>query len=233
MRKESNVFFAKGYIHALWFLPALFICRIIYCLTPQINDWLKSLILGGVAYLGMRVALKFGHMPFGILQGLCAMLFYHLGFMANKYRLFNHVKNPFILFTALVFLALSINSGQLIFASCLFPNFCINVLGAISGMLLLYAVVCHVRQNRLLILFGQISLLILCVHAADMLLNISQRIGFHLSKLTFVSSEYMSLGSMMLFALGGGLILSKFTFVRKFMNLKQYSALININKVEI
>lgn len=44
---ESNVFFAKGYIHALWFLPALFICRIIYCLTPQINDWLKSLILGG------------------------------------------------------------------------------------------------------------------------------------------------------------------------------------------
>lgn len=216
----TNQLFATGYIHALWFLPALFMCQVMYN-TFKTNSDLYNLLIGGwLAILAINLCAKYGHLPFGILQGMCAFIFFHIGYMISKRNLFDCINRYIILAIGIPSIVVSFRSGLLGFSGCKFPNFCINLLGAVCSVIMLYRFVKRYVNIAFVEKIGQISMLILCIHAADALLAISNRIEYFLPYLELPSWINLRMISSLVIAIGGGILFSRIEVIRRFMSIK-------------
>lgn len=158
----------------------------------------------------------------GLLQAMCAIIYYHVGVVAHKYNVFSYGKNWIALVSAAILYVLSfILGGKVVFASCRFPSPVINLLGAVSFVFLLYFGVSnqYTKTWRPLEYLGRISMLVLTVHAFDIDLGVSTRIGLILGHLSNADWRIVEFISRLVFAVYGSMTLCRMSLVRKVFNI--------------
>ena len=219
---KSNNLFAKGYIFALWFLPALFSCRIMYNSFFRLSTT-RNMLMGGVlCFSSVLITKQIGHLPLGILQAMYAIIFFQIGNTIKRYHLFERFNTPVHITIAVILFSLSIIYGKIGMASCTIKNPLISIPGAVSAVMLMYMLLSRIPQTgtRFLAHLGRISILILCLHTFDGLLGISSLVNFGIAKYLNVSHSLTRPILMLIFAVVGSICLSRFSYVRKAMNIK-------------
>lgn len=138
--------------------------------------------------------------------------------MLGKYKAFAYSKNPVLLTVCVVAVILSfLYGGKLVFAACSFPSPFINLCGAVATIIILYVVVENswLKKSRFLEYIGRISLLILSVHAFDILLNVSTVIGLIGRSRLNIDWQVIEFISRLVVAILGSLILCNISMIRK------------------
>lgn len=152
---------------AVWFLLALFWCRLFFCyLYTKTHNWLVlsvfiSVIASGFGYYIVNP-------PLGIVIGMSALVFFSIGKALKecKYNLcWFYIFSIFSMFIWLLCVAFS----KLEMAEFLYKCYPIDIIGACGGTLLIYLVskgICNYTRfiRKVLLFVGVNSLLILCYH---------------------------------------------------------------------
>ena len=161
----NNPTFSDYRIGAIWFLPAMFWCRIIYnsIYLKYNNDYIK---LGGVivffsviaTYIGLKV-----FVPTDLIQGLEALLFFHIGHLMKVHNIFNRSYTYQHTIIAILLIALSMLSGSMSMVRCYYGFWPINYLAAIFATIMIYQLSKRMH-SRSLAYCGRVSLVLLCAH---------------------------------------------------------------------
>lgn len=83
---ESPLFGDVPPLGAIWFLLALFWCRLFYGLLCKRFDTLRCVCVIAVSVIATIVDVRVVDLPFSILPGLSAMVFFMIGDMANRFK---------------------------------------------------------------------------------------------------------------------------------------------------
>lgn len=218
---QSNLLFSSGYIFALWFLPALFICRLIATFCIKFHLMLKVLMGGVLCWTGMCLAEKYGHYPICIFQAMCSLPFFLIGIIIRDFNLFEVVKrSKLMILTCIIFFILSIFFGDISLSACVMRYPLLSVLGGTSAVLLIYTLIEFTIKSTVVVRLGQISIIILGVHTVDYLLDISLRTNFYICRYSGVLTPLLNNSMNFIMPIGVSLILSKIKFVRWIMNVK-------------
>ena len=150
-------------IGAIWFLLALFWCRIFYACLKRITDQalLASFIISTLAFLVGKYVLN---LPFGILTGGCGMVFYAMGdYWKNKMK---EPVNNLYLAAGIIIWGICVWKAHVdlaLFECSLYP---ISMLAAFVGTYTIYLVAGKIQGclKGLLTWIGRNTLLILCYH---------------------------------------------------------------------
>lgn len=169
-----SVSMLKGGILPVWFLFALFWCRIIFVLILRIRKDVYKIIICLIIPLISINLYVYGKWPFSLLAGFAAIGFYGMGYFVNKN---GFLKNEQIW--------RMVPLGLLCWFVCLFPStkfldmihnsyngyYVLDCLGALSIFFILYIVVSKSKSNNIMWSFlnwcGKNSLIILCVHSVE------------------------------------------------------------------
>ena len=182
-------FFSEYQIGAIWFLLALFWCRVVYNL---LYGALKTPFLC-FAYLTISaVATYVGRdffIPMDLLQGLSAIVFFGVGHEFRKYNLFEYEASKIIICLGGVAVLVSYATGfPLAMAACQYQFYPLNVIGAVFATYFIYRIFLRVNPEYKVFQYmsfcGRISLLVLCVHLFDIKLGLASAFVKHI-----VSSE--------------------------------------------
>ena len=181
------IFFANGYfidakvwgnivpIGILWFLPALFWCRLFYNNIIVCNKYLNVILLSVIISLvSIYVGGKIINLPLGIFSGGQAVVFYMLGHKYhNNYQFIpKSITFKIIIFIIWIIIAFT---NHLSMADFSYSNIFLNIIGALSGIYILHYLSQHIVSNynimnKLLCWCGKNSLYILGFHSIYMLL---------------------------------------------------------------
>ena len=177
------------YVGAIWFLLALFWCRTIYnviimnSLTQE-----KGMLVIMIAVLSTYIGTKI-YLPTNVLQGMSAMVFFHIGNLCRKREAFQIQLNWFILVLCILMILGSLstchNDYPMSMVRCYYGYYPVNVIAACSFTYLLYRIVLFNKKyivSKFLAHLGQISMLILCVHIIDLdysIIDYFNHIYFH------------------------------------------------------
>lgn len=156
-------------IGALWFLPAMFWCRVVYNLVFTRARY-PFLSVGILSLLGLSSLQYLIHLPLGISEGLSAMLFYVIGHAWACWR--KQHPEPIRWWACLPLVlcwVISFRYSMVITSAALYNHLIINVLGACGATWLFYHLSAflsvHTRYlGRLLVWCGEYSLILLLVH---------------------------------------------------------------------
>ena len=215
--------FGEYTIGAIWFLLAMFWCRFIYnALSLKVTN---NIVMGGGIILLLSitavVSSRWLYLPTGLLQGVAAMLFFHVGVLVQKYDILDRQRPWWYICFALFFIA-SLISGRMEMSRNLYSCIPVNVLGAVAGTFFLYKIsvmLVNLKIGSTLAYIGSISLLILCVHAID---------GYFFSITTFLSEKnyplYVDAAIVLMYRFAWVIVISwlclKSNKVKKIFNIK-------------
>ena len=152
----------------IWFLLALFWCKVVYNYLIVNNHHANYLVLG-IAIAATLLDRYVINLPFSLLPGLSAMVFYVIGVIVKKYS----VSWPLITLCIFCWIV-SIMYSHIWMAQCHYGFYPIDVLGACGGTAFVYWISTIVRKtcfSHPLSWVGFHSLLILCIHSLDMNFN--------------------------------------------------------------
>lgn len=168
-------------IGILWFLPALFWCRIIFnnIQTYKYNYLIAIFISITSVYLGKNII----NIPFGILEGGQAVIFYMMGTTYSNSHIQTRI-NRFIqnIFIASIWIIIA-SYNYMSMADFSYSNWPLNIIGAISGTWCIYKLILYFSRipyqiinifKDIFIWFGKNSLYIFCIHS--MLMSIQNHI---------------------------------------------------------
>ena len=162
---SSLIWGKKPAIGAIWFLLALFWCRVIYnyiaCKTKQ-----KYIIAGFVAILATLIDRYLINLPLAILPGLSGMMFYLIGDWLKSHRI-----SYYLIFLCLICWIISICSSHIWMVQCHYGIYPIDVLGACGGTAFIYWIskyCAKIKLNLIFVWFGINSLVILCFHLIEL-----------------------------------------------------------------
>jgi len=217
----NNVNFQQYVIGAIWFLLALFWCRIIFNILYQkcSQPWIFFVNVLGISILATFCGTLL-YIPADILQGLQGMFFFGVGYAFKTKKAFNYKIGMWGTFLILLFVLLSIWSGSLSMARCFYGYWPLNVFAAIGMTLVIYKLskyLCskNILGNRLLAFWGRISIVVLCVHILDIFFFPLK--SFHN---LFALSKHIDIFVHLFVALFVSSVIVKFTFVRKVFSIK-------------
>ena len=161
----QNPMLGKYSIGAIWFLQALFWCRIVFnILHIKIHDianlrWIVFTLSSIATYVGLYVFI-----PTNILQGFQALLFFHIGHEAKCHDVVYNRLNLTVTLLILLLCFLSIWNGSIYMVNNHYGYWPINI-GAATGITFLILKFSQkIKKNRFLIYCGRTSMAILCVH---------------------------------------------------------------------
>lgn len=214
----QNSIFSAYQVGAIWFLLALFWCRITYNYLINRHSGVILTISVIATYLGSKM-----YIPTDLLQGLSAMTFFMIGHETKKSGLLNKNMTPVVCILGVVSIIASASTGfPISMATCDYTYYPINVLGAVFATYFIYLLSCKISMYKLsnmLAFLGRISLLVLCVHLLDVKLGfasaISKRLFADASLIDFFNVSWHIIVPLILAA-----ILSRLTLVRKIYQLK-------------
>lgn len=208
---------------AIWFLLALFWCRLIFnglLLVTRGNERVLFLSSFGVAIVGI-CASRYVFIPTNLLQGMGALLFFSTGFAVKK-RL--HQIRGMMLPLSFVFCGLSMWSGSMSMVSNTYSNLALNYMGAVTMVYAVYRLSVFLSHSNhwfvcLLTHIGKISLLVLCVHDVHNIFSFLPEIRETL----FPSSPYIYImvfdAWKLVFPLVVSVYIYRFLWVRRVFNL--------------
>ena len=159
-------------IGAIWFLPALLICKNVYNVLPVRNRLVVSSIIFVLATIIGRYLI---YLPFSALSALSAIVFYAIGDRLKTVR-----KIPAWGWgIGLVCWFLSLKYSRIFIVQPQLDLYFVDVIGATTAALLVYLIAMRIsRMGGISAFFqwlGAESLLILCLHLIDMNCGITNR----------------------------------------------------------
>lgn len=160
----------QGNVGPIWFLLALFWCKIVYNIIRQkiVIIWVNTLCILAISF-GSIVAFKyFAFNPCAFFQGCTALVYYHWGSITHKIV---DAHSPFYHLICIL-LGITYFIGGLLFPmdmfECNYTYWPINLLSGFGGTMLLYFLVSKAFKNsNLLTKLGVISMPILCFHTLE------------------------------------------------------------------
>lgn len=211
--------FSDYQVGAIWFLLALFWCRIAYNFLIIRCSWGVILTISVIAtYLGSKM-----YIPTDLLQGLSAMAFFMIGHEAKKIDMLSKGITPFVCVLGIASVIASSSTGfPISMATCDYAYYPINVLGAVFATYFVYHLSCLITRykfSNVLSFWGRISLLILCVHLLDVKLGLASAISQRVIEES-VWAECFNYIWHIVAPLILTTILYRFSFVRKIFQLK-------------
>lgn len=168
--------FSQYFVGAIWFLFAMFWCRIIYNIF--INKYTSptaSIIIINISILATYMGTEI-FIPTNILQGLSAMIFFQIGKTFRERNVFSIAPQSVLIIIGVLTIAFSLmtsnNDYPLSMVRCYYGFYPINVIAACFCSFLLYHIIKLCRKDlfiyRFLAYIGRISMVILCVHIIEL-----------------------------------------------------------------
>lgn len=169
--------FSQYFIGAIWFLLAMFWCRVIYNIlySKLQGKWLW----GGIVVLFLLTLYCYDilYIPTNLMQGMNALLFFHFGHEARRNEYIPQGINwmllsLMIIFTVMAMIFVDGSFSPIRMVACYYGCWPIDIVAAIlctygiyllSKFLMVSKTVC-----KFFIFYGRISLLVLCVHIIDL-----------------------------------------------------------------
>lgn len=163
--KHTMIFPTETYLGAIWFLMAIFWCKIFYAIICKIcknNIYLSVMIAFAISWLAIYVGKYLLNMPFGILTGASGLAFYGVGpILRNVSSKFLYITIPIWLVAVLSHLT---NVDMVNFEYLFYPFDFICAIGGSLFVFLISGFFATKTRVRLLATLGVYSLEILCVH---------------------------------------------------------------------
>lgn len=198
-------------IGAIWFLLALFWCRVVYnyiaCKTQH-----KYLIAGIVAIFATLLDRYLINLPFTILPGLSGMMFYLIGNWLNTHKV-----SYFMIIISFICWIISIIYSHIWMVQCHYELYPIDIIGACGGTAFIYwaSKICNMTLLKpLFVWFGINSLVILCFH----LIELNCKLCFHLH---IPDNFYYQFPVKILFCMVMTWLCYRFELTRKVFSLKK------------
>lgn len=162
------------FVGAIWFLLALFWCRVIYnIISEKTSKQISGIIIITIGILSTYIGTKI-FIPTDFLQGLSAMVFFYVGHIFRKHDLFKVRPNWLIITLGVLIIIASLlscnNDYPMSMVRCYYSYYPINVVAACFCTYLLYHIVLYGKDNHLnkiIAYLGKMSMLIMCVHIVD------------------------------------------------------------------
>ncbi len=210
-------------IGAIWFLWAMFWCRLSFQL---LNVVISRLIILGltcltISVLAIYIDTEIINLPFAILPGLAALIFYFSGYALKMLGGVKVIKPLYALPLIFIWmLSTFIPTKPLGLVTCSYPIYPLTVLGGICGTLTLFMILDLLHKhlnNRLmwfpLIWMGQMSLVILCLHLIDLDIPIRRYLG--------INSAIGAIAFDLTFCILGTIVLSQFKLSRSLFKINK------------
>ena len=174
--KHPCIFFSNiPNIGALWFFPALYICKNVYNILP-INKKIRliySFIIYMCAYLLGRYVL---FIPFSVLSGLSAIIFYAIG---DNLKECNRISKYYWIIGIICWI-LSFKYSRISLVQPIMDLYIIDIIGATTASILIYIISKKLTGlnylSKFLFWVGKNSMYILCFHLIDLNIGISSLI---------------------------------------------------------
>lgn len=150
-------------IGAIWFLLALFWCRVLFCIISiKTNGWQKIFAIITTA-IGATILDRYViNLPFGILPGASALIFYLTGNIVAK------VPIPYVfLIVCIICWPIGFVISKLYMVDCHYELYPIDILGACGGTFTIFILSKKISKSMIgrgLEWIGRMSLLFLCFH---------------------------------------------------------------------
>ena len=162
-------------IGPIWFLPALFWCRTIFNFINNSSLSHKFLLIILFSILSVAIDRHLINLPFSILPGLSAMIFYQIG----KHLRSNRLSQEQIIVCAICWI-IHLFFSRIDMCICMYGLYPIDICGAIFGTIIIYYISKLLSKfNTPSYIFSQLgnsSLILLCAHTLEFyILNINQR----------------------------------------------------------
>lgn len=159
-------------IGPIWFLLALFICRNAFNYLHSIGYKYFNTLYITVAILA-TILCNFIYLPWSILQGLSAMLFYGIGWNVYRFKLLVNKPSWFILLPAFFIWYTGWCYSFISMACAQYRHPLLDVATAISGTYFIFLISKRInfyskKLKRPLVWFGENSLIALCFHAIEL-----------------------------------------------------------------
>lgn len=162
----SPIFGGAYVIGAIWFLLAMFWCKTTFNILHNAMIFNRLSMGGGIALTLSALAIVIDNylinLPFGLLTGISALMFYYIGYVIRNYNLFMRM-NIGIALICLILWLVAVRYSDLEMANLKYVNPILAVVGAVSASLFLYWILSKVRSKTLAYL-GTVSMAILCIH---------------------------------------------------------------------
>ncbi len=215
--------FQNYFVGAIWFLQALFWCRIIYnYIYSRLYEMPRLFAVLFISVVCTYIASDF-YIPTNILQGCSALLFYEIGYQTkNRMKSCNNNSSSLVLCTLLL-VFLSIHSGSMSMARCYYGFFPINVLCAFWVTIMCYRlsekIMLFPKLSEFLAYVGKISIVILCVHIIDLNYGLYPLLNSHVFHFDSLISDIVLVLWRILIALLVSYYLVKIKIVSKLFNV--------------
>lgn len=211
------------YVGAIWFLLALFWCRITFNLIyTQLR---KYYILITIAIsLVSTILAHYIFVPLDILQGFSALLFFLVGFLAKEKGFLKSEISFLLVITTFVLLLLSAMMGPVGMVTCYYPAFMLNVIAAIGGGILFYHLSSKLVGKKIGILLayiGKLSLIVLCIHILD--LRFISRCYYYISSKLMINDMFHNRLLIMwhlIVPVIGSILMSRYRVFQRIFNLR-------------
>ena len=204
-------------IGMIWFLLAMFWCRVIYNIISKLPTLYKYLTGAVVAMIATMIDNFIINMPWGILTGLSAIMFYMLGNALKENLAWVHEKRTIFSvvgttcwITALLFSGMGM-------AVCHYENYLLDIAGACGATWCVYRFSRMLEKktcclNSVLSWCGMNSMTILCAHFLE-------ESSFLWEHLHVPTEWYVILPLRLCFVILFTLIAGRFVITRKIFNL--------------
>ncbi len=173
-KAHSSAFLADmPVIGAIWFLLALFWCRVAFALVCEKvrGERARALWIFGLSAAAILLDVYVVNLPLALLPGIGALFFYWIGYWAGRFGMLGTFRWKAEIPLYACWLAAALYSGMSM-VRCHYAVFPLDVLGACGGTLLVCRIswlLSKVRWlNGFLAWIGRNSLVILCVHLVDL-----------------------------------------------------------------
>lgn len=166
------------FIGAIWFLPALLVCKNVYNMLPVKGRLLYSL---GIFLLATIVGRYFLFVPFSVLCGLSAIIFYAIGDILKSVE-----RIPWYFWiVGLICWGCSLAFSGVYIVNPQMDLYIIDVMGATTASILVYLLSKQISKvpvlSSTLSWIGCSSLYILCLHCIDLDCELSRRLSILLN----------------------------------------------------
>ncbi len=156
-------------IGMIWFLLAMFWCRISYNMIAKLPKLHKYLLGAVVAMTATMIDNFIINLPLGILTGLSAIVFYMLGNALNENLAWVHKKHTIFSVVGIVCWLIALRFSSIGMAACHYENYILDIAGACGATWCVYALSRELEKktnylNSMLSWFGANSMTILCAH---------------------------------------------------------------------
>lgn len=156
-------------IGAIWFLLAMFWCRIIYNIIYQESK--RTLLICTVISLSAIMIHQLASLPLAIDQGLSALIFYAIRVKAKRVGAPDNIKKTFLVLLIGAWIA-AFSVSSLSMVSCTYKCLPLDIFGAVGGTIAVYYLAKAVKKTRyigkVLTYIGINSLAFLCIHLIDL-----------------------------------------------------------------